>query len=478
MGTTVAIGRGFLRSGFLRHFSRDSKRPSFNDAYLWIQVYVNAAESPLHRSAVVGMKRPTKKASIERLLRSGWLGQQDGGLVVPTEKRALAMAGEPTWLWFIPMRFGWLSVPARVSLMLIDESAYGFKRGLAVLTLAKRIGVSKKTMTAVLRELRADAQIITTGEVPRAARHLDTYRGVDGWLKTQQRHDGYLRGPSRSVPFVPPPRSVCAPTPFGLDPPTVRFVPHSGSLDHFEESLRDPTEETRSVPVEGSPEPSPSASVEADLPREESRLTLLTRVALATDPCRDSSSALEPAVARNCLGAKRSLYEGLTPGGFLAFLMALEAREVRPFMLFYKAGGLEAIAQQSQQTLDDLFRSDEGRDMDPGPIGDFFWEGMLFMEKYGLARPLRQAMAAELEARTETDGWVESRHPFMISPDEVQPDVFIGPLQPWEEPHRDLLAYFGTHLPNVRGYSELIEDRDRGIDDGPVDFDALAEYWQ
>lgn len=174
---SVPIDREFLRSGLLARLTNA-------ETNTYLQVLWNG---PITAAEVFGVSYASAKRSMGRLSRVGLVTRTSAGYVSATDFRECG-----NYVWVEPLRYGWLSLPARLLLIFLSEWCDGrihsYHRGMAE-AMEAILGIKRRQYDALFGELLAQGMVRKLwGEFDSVA-----YAPLEA-RQSQRARPGYIRG--------------------------------------------------------------------------------------------------------------------------------------------------------------------------------------------------------------------------------------------------------------------------------------------
>lgn len=358
--TSVAVRRSFLRMG-LKLDGGILTRLTWSEAYCFLQVAWNG---PVRASRIFGMVPRNRERCLARLARIKWIEKTEDGYRTPVSLRP-STDEDTSYLWCWPLRFGHISVPARVLLCLIDEYTGG-RYWCNRTQLAKSLGIGKKTLYTYLAELSKADLIATSGRGITCFRHLGRLR--DSVLESVIRSPEYIGGPATKedvaglltdVTRVPDRRSegLAAPAPEKRSPATEKRLRHRLPRNDA------PAPGKRSTGSRETHGLSSGHSLESPTPQKVGGVTsnevaepVPSRILLTADLIKEALNAgsahplLSPKPLQEALLIHKKEVEGLDPAQFLIFLKKIStATPIRTVKLFIESRTVERCIREAKE---------------------------------------------------------------------------------------------------------------------------------
>ena len=156
--TSKPYSRTFLRMGAREGMKGILGHLNWTEAYLWLQILWNG---PVRPSKLFGVPDARyQKKCLAKLLKRGWVAKSVDGYSVRDVK--IKDEADTTYIWLWPLRFGHISMQARVLLCLIDEYTGG-RNYTNRSQLSKVMGVGRTTLYKYLDELEQEGLVLQWG---------------------------------------------------------------------------------------------------------------------------------------------------------------------------------------------------------------------------------------------------------------------------------------------------------------------------
>lgn len=167
--TTKAFARSWVRGGLLRDLS-------WAEAFVLLQV---AWGEPLRPHRVFDLEPRYRRRCLARLLDKGYIVKSEDGYSIHPEAYRLSDEKDvTTYVWLWPLKWGMVSVGARVAFILIDEQTRG-RNWVNRSRLAHQMGVGRTTLYAYLEELEDAGFVLPWGKRTQNEKKLVLFNHVE-----------------------------------------------------------------------------------------------------------------------------------------------------------------------------------------------------------------------------------------------------------------------------------------------------------